>query len=1090
MASVVSIKIVVDNGQALPSIDQLNQGLASVGVKGTASFAQASAGADRMKGHVSTGLDSVRLLSQEFGLRLPRAIEAMLSRMPAVTTALSGLLGVMAGIVALQVFVHLAEEAHRLYTEYISLTAIQEKYLDGLDKARIADIGNTHSLETTKQRLALETQIAAQLHEQARTIFTPATLFHAGTGTQADRLRAHDLEKKATEADEARNVLARKLAVDDTHAAAMAQIELNHASDGELVGRQKVNAEMQKKIQLNAEERRNSIAQDRQFGNVTNPNSGAAEQQNKDAQARMEAAAQNTIAGRESALAIMKARDAATQAGLSGEDLYRQKMLDDIKEITRQLENQGKAAEIPASVRTINEKYFADASERFVKAQNEGALAIQKANASGLKGGARISAEHDISVNEANTKDPATASQLRLAAGVEEIQKQQELQDSFADHVKALEDSRLEASLNAFEKINGGAQKEMDALAKLYEDDTKNAQLTDAQKQQSASNLQAGITAITGAAQQQRQELAERNAADDLQYAQQAAEAERRVRANGITGWITSYKDGIVEIQAQEAARLAKLQEDVTKEGLTQQEALQRQQDITREANANIAEQNQQMQEKIAGDLQSAFTNPVDFIKSQMEKMFFEIIAGWIMKMNIFKNLFGQTMGSLAPGAPTGATGAGGFTGTIAQAIPGMRGIVNGSPSVSSIYGPASTSAGGASSSSGSAPRLIPAAATYTTGGGFGAGGFGNALGNIHSAASTLGQIPGFRGLTNASSLSSIPGTRGIVNGTVTNGDNDLFTAGISDAQAQAAINSGTIGTQPGGGLQQGLGIAGTVGTAGYSAEQTTVKAFESGNALQGALGDAASGAAIGSVIAPGIGTAIGAGIGAAVGASAGLLGMVTGEGGNLAARDYYEKNVLPTLESLMTSTGDYQTDVSNVGKTAGDAVAYMQDHFGRSAAHWVENNYLDKEAAKVLKRIEDTAAGGRQYIGKSAVQFHTGGTIAGFGDLATSSNEGFIHAMLNETVMNPAASMTHAPYLSAMQSGASHADIAAMYLAGAKPSSSSSSPSGGDTHHHWNVNALDAKSFDGFLKNGGARQITKHTNNYNSQYAGDGISG
>src|SRR5260370_34471319 len=98
MASVVSIKIVVDNGQAIPSIDQLNQALGTVGVKGTASFAQASAGADKMKGHVSTGLDSVRLLSQEFGLRLPRAIEAMLSRMPGVTSALSGVLGVMAGI--------------------------------------------------------------------------------------------------------------------------------------------------------------------------------------------------------------------------------------------------------------------------------------------------------------------------------------------------------------------------------------------------------------------------------------------------------------------------------------------------------------------------------------------------------------------------------------------------------------------------------------------------------------------------------------------------------------------------------------------------------------------------------------------------------------------------------------------------------------------------------------------------------------------------------------------------------------------------------------------------------------------------------
>ena len=216
---------------------------------------------------------------------------------------------------------------------------------------------------------------------------------------------------------------------------------------------------------------------------------------------------------------------------------------------------------------------------------------------------------------------------------------------------------------------------------------------------------------------------------------------------------------------------------------------------------------------------------------------------------------------------------------------------------------------------------------------------------------------------------------------------------------------------------------------------------------------------------------------------------MAMGEAGNLGARGYYQQSVLPTLEADMnTSGGDYQSAAADVGKTASDAMAYMSGHFGTLSAQWVNANYMQKEATLVLQRIEDSAKGGRQYTTLSASQFHTGGTISGFGSLGTSGNEGFVHAMLNETVMNTQASGTHGPALSAMNSGASAGDIASMYLAGAKPSGAASSPSGGDTHFH--IHTLDTKTMDSWLKNGGARQITKHQNTYAGQYAGDGISG
>ena len=626
MASVVSIKIVLDNAQALPEIDKINEGLASIGVKGTASFNQAGAAASGMGGHVSTGLDSVRLMSQEFGLRLPRAIEAMLSRMPAVTNALSGMLGAMAGIVALQVFTHLAEEAHRLYNEYISLDAVQKKYLDGLDKARIADIGNAHSTETTRDRLALETQIGAQLEKRATDLHNigieelknstffglpnPKALIDAGF----DLYNARDLGNQANTAKEARDALSRKQQTEDTHKAALAQIELNHASDTALVGDQKRNAERLKKRQLDAEETRSNNALDKQFGNVTDPNAGLAEQRVKDAQADAEYRAQTTVAARESALAIMKANDAAAQARLSGEDLYFRKAQDDQRELVREMENAGKAAEIPSRVREINEKYFADMSERFAKMQNEGSLAIQKANAAGLTGAARINADHDISVNEANTKDPAVAAQLREAAADEQNRKLLELQDQFSERMSGIEESRVAATLNGYARIDAAAQKEVDRVNKDFGTSFGGADPAATSTIAAQKAKQDAITAIQTDAQVQRNELAVKNNDETLRYDQQAAEAEKRVREGGINGWVASYKDGMAAIQAKDAEQTAKLKQELDSRQIDQATFSQRKADVDSEANSEIEQQNQQMQQKIAGDLQSA--SPIPSISS------------------------------------------------------------------------------------------------------------------------------------------------------------------------------------------------------------------------------------------------------------------------------------------------------------------------------------------------------------------------------------------------------------------------------------------------------------------------------------------
>jgi hypothetical protein len=270
---------------------------------------------------------------------------------------------------------------------------------------------------------------------------------------------------------------------------------------------------------------------------------------------------------------------------------------------------------------------------------------------------------------------------------------------------------------------------------------------------------------------------------------------------------------------------------------------------------------------------------------------------------------------------------------------------------------------------------------------------------------------------------------------------------------------------------------------------EDTRSAFEKGAPLKGALGDAAAGATIGSVI-PGIGTAIGAGIGAAIGLASGALGEATGEAGNLGAREYYRKTLFPEIEADRNGqTGDFQTMIADVNRTAENGRIYMAQHWGQSAANWVQQNYLAKEVQLAISTISDHAKGGSQYVQMQGAQFHGGGYVGDFGDLGLGNGEGFAKLLLGESVNTRQATSAHAPYIGAMNSGASPSEMAAMYLANSRSSgTASAAASGGDTHFH--IHTLDTKTMDGWLRNGGARQITKHQNNLNSQYAGDGVIG
>jgi hypothetical protein len=1123
MASVVSIQIRVDDNDATATIGRIEQALNSAGVQGEASIKKIVPQLDQLGGHTTTSLDQIRLLSQEFGLRLPRAMEAALSRMPALTAAVGSFAGGILAIGAAEVFVRMGEAIYDAYQKYLSINAAADKYYETLKKTSELDFTNTRDLATTQERLDNATQRSVGDPKAASALQKQGLLsiFSGGAASGIGMLMgAHTVAEDGATASGQMMELSRKQ-IDQAHEQALAQIELNHALDDTLSKRQQISAAVTKQEQINDQNLSYGRKVQRFYGNPSPKDAGDTEAQTKLAEAQASATVKNRELDGQARLAQIKAQDAEKLKGLEGVALARQKELNSEREVTQELANQHDSDLQGVRLRELRAQYANEeaAHVREITAQTERQTA--EAKSAGLTGAGRILSERDAtlgSIDRAQTADTqadglidpklkADYDQQRVNAEATATQKIAELESSFTDRVNAMVDQRTAATMGGYQKIEAEAQRQVAELKKTYDADFANAALSEAQKQQAAANYATAVQAIHSAAAAQQKELAAKNRADDLGFEQQAQQAERKVREQGAAGWVSAYKDAVSEIETQEQQRLAKLDENAAKEGLTEQEVAQRKVDIEREANAEIQAQNQQMQHQIAGTLQQAFTNPVEFIKSKMEQMFFEIIAGWIMRLDLFKNLFGTTLGGMQPGGASAgsSSSAGGILGGLLgirgaashSAPAGTAGVIQGGTMLPGYTG---TASGGSAAGVGGYSGTAGSAAT----GGFGAGSPSSITDTIFSGANDAASMAQKLGIKMPGAVSGASGTAdlsgmaasasGAASGPSGISITDMGDGSSDDASLDHEAGHDTGAADAGsGGLGAALGIAGAAAGA-YSGGKGTYESFYKGGvtgAVDGTMSGLEAGAAIGSVI-PGLGTVVGGAVGAAAGLVTNLTGQLMGEAGKTAARDYYRKTLFPEMESVRqgysSGGGDYLSAISEVNKDYSEGYKYMSDHFGKQGADWVDANYLKKELTDVTTEITRNAGANGQYTGLTAKEFHDGGPISSFGSFGTSANEGFIHAMLGEGVVKQRAMASHAPAVSMMNAGADASTMAAHYLAMSGGGSRGANSMGTTHQHNWQVSAMDARSFGDFLDRGGMEQINYSANRRASLYAGDGL--
>jgi hypothetical protein len=1044
-SSFVTIQVRVDETNSRGAIDGINQKFGELGIHSTGALKMASSALDEMGHHAASNLDGVRLLSQEFGLRLPRALEAMASRMPIITNTINAALSGIA-------FVAIAEVAYR------AGEAIYKAFDLGGERAREVQKGVADTdLEMRRLNTTIDVQIDKLQQEQAKLEHKPInsmklTLDEAAAAADNLASKLEEINSKFQKdvlekmsGNWAANLVTGKLPSGMAELKTMMdehQKYLNAAKDtsGIIAEDESYGRALQLKLdEFNKKQKdldkpygsHGSVSE----GNVTTyqPQIDGLKQlmklqqeeltysqknkQRDDAEAKANAdrdKEENAKTALEQKLAIMHSEHEAILANMSGQEQAALKLKFDTQELTTRLIGMHEAARIPSAVQELNSKYFAEMSERTVELQRKMTETVSRAQIEAMPEGAgKIDVEHYAKVQQNNTSLTGDERSLANAAAQ-------------AEAIRKLGALEGEWELQQDED----AQKDVERFARIQDLETN--------------------------------------------YAKQAADAQRHIRSTGLDGWVSDYQSAIAAIRAQDDAETARLMQQADALKMTDAQIAQAKQNIDAQANSQIVAQNEQMAHTIASTLESAYKDPVGFIKSQMEKMFFDIIANWIMHLQIFQNLFGKTMGGLQPGA--GGAAAGGLGGLLGNILHG------GVPSGTAGWGHATAPTAAAGSDTFTPPVLQRS----TNSPGISRTVFpdGSRTGGLPAQiAAMAGNTTGLSIPSGTSSTTS--GTTGLGSGLPGYGSVSMPGMNVPSVPVPG------MGTGVAGGAN-GVSTALGVGAAGFEAYQATMEAFRGGttktamanSTLKGVLGDAGAGAAIGGPL--------GAIVGGAIGLGVGLFSDLTGMGGRFGARDYYEKTLFPAIEKDRMGQGsmDFQSAIADVNSIAASGMEYMRKTYGMDAADWVNANYLKKEQTLAAGQIAARAKGGAQYVQMSAAQFHDGGDITGFGSLATSSNEGYIHAMAGETVMNTRAAATHGAVLSAMNGGASATDVARMYLANSPASGGPAVSGGGDTHHHWNVNALDAQSFSSMLKNGGARAITKHLNSYASQYAGDGISG
>ena len=991
--------------------------------------------------------EQLRLLTEETGIHIPRALQKVALACPQVVTALKGVGAVMMGLGAIQigamVFEGLYRGAEKVYEKFFDVEGALRRFNkeageaagkrfdedSGLDQLNSDLLRVNQQLDQFNQKKAIATnkdanwkQTYDMFNSSMNSIFTLGMMpykYHYGVSDANGQNEAQgEQDSKALRL------------IKDTHERNLQLIE-----DNRLIGEAKLTGIAKARAAQNADNAK--AAEDHQFAlkqayalaeianrgidpklkpgdkdyrerKVVSPNAGNAEEEDARAHATAEFKAKQIEIGREQSQELARMREEALETTLRGTALWEAKekaALEDLK--YKDMDSTAARAAVHAKFHAEELKWLAEEDRQTNKIARQSLLAGMTGIAKTQQEGANKIAE----INSDPNVDPMNRPILIEAANREMNAQITAEQRSFSQEIDSLADASAAHQVQGFARIRADATKELDALQKKFDETyghmDPNNPATPGILAAGNAQLQKGRGSIITGEHVSESELARRNADETAKI-----ETEARMK------FYSAEKQKTAAIQAELAERKKMYLEELQAQQISDEDYNRRVIAAEQEANAQMIEASREAREKMAHQFTDFFKgmeHPGRYFAEQGQKVAGEAAAALVQRFqgagangqegeqSGFSGILGKISGK-AKGADAKAEHRGGGTHEQAGAFSILSATIhiNSATIAGAGAGAGSGSAGGSDSgwsgSSGSTGLL----ASGSTGASGGVGGGSTDAGGVIGSANRVGG--GItQGVGTAKQMAGVFGIGGASGGSgATRGSG----TGI------AALDNQVIGS--------GLGVWG---------------AHESTGGIGGAAQGALSGAKLGMEVAGPMGAAIGA-IGGAV---IGYLGTAG------PAHDYDKKTVQPRLanDRLSYEHGEMDYSSAYADMQSLQSEAFKATSAMGAAGRRYRNDHILPEIKQAEASLSAQERAGRSNYPASAASYAVGTNYVPRTALYT------LHQ--GETVMtadeNQRIRQTHAAYKATMQSSSARGGFG-----------------GGDRNLNMSVHAIDAKGVAQFF--------------------------
>jgi hypothetical protein len=682
--SAVQITINVVDGNSGEVVNRVTKSLDSMGAAGATTGSKVAKGMDTAGVGALSAVERMRLVTEEAGVRLPRALIRLAAESKLASAAINSIGTGLVVIGAVQIGAMLAgqlyEGAKKFYEKWLDVDGAIEKYNKEAADAASKRFDENRSLEDLNSDLAKANEQLDHLNQKRadspewwEEMMGGAAPGYALVGAPPsapyfNMQDAGNLNKAQGQSDDAQLRI-----LDETHKKNLQQIDdIKIESEAKAEGIRRAKIEQDAADKTADEKQQFRVAEATKLAEIANrgkspddpeyrivrPDAGITDTELAKAHAASEFKAHSIDIEKQKSQELARLREEALEAQLHGSALYHAQEAFAIEDLKRR--GIGGAGVVDA----VRAKFHAEEMKRLEEQTRATEKIVQASAMAGMTGIAKSRREGEGRIADIHDSDfldvdatgrSALADKQRAAASHETDAQIGEERRSLTDYVNQLSDQSAAHQISGFARINAEALKQFDELKRKIEAGYGKAPKigpASTDQAEGAHLLQLGTAGINQNADQQRAELRQRDADETAQI-----ELEARSKS------LSAEKQQTLAIESEYEQRTHKYKEELDAQiaggKLAKEDLLALNDDYNRRVIAagelrdgQMVEAAKAAREKMAGEFTSLFRSldhPVEALKGLGEKAAGEAAAAMVQRMQTH---FGG--GTAGAGAPAG----------------------------------------------------------------------------------------------------------------------------------------------------------------------------------------------------------------------------------------------------------------------------------------------------------------------------------------------------------------------------------------------------------------------------------------------------